>query len=52
MIFGKDSVRIKSFSCNCRRTQLFVYQVVFGSGSEQTEIYVQNVKENGPVVPP
>ena len=26
------------------------YLVVFGSGSEQTEIYTQNVQENGPVV--
>jgi len=27
-----------------------VYLVSYGSGSEKTEIYVQNVKENAPVV--
>jgi prolyl oligopeptidase len=27
-----------------------VYLIIHGSGSEETEIYVQNVKENGPVV--
>ena len=27
-----------------------VYLIIYGSGSERTEIYVQNVKENGPVV--
>jgi prolyl oligopeptidase len=27
-----------------------VYLIIHGSGSEKTEIYVQNVKENGPVV--
>jgi len=27
-----------------------VYLILYGSGSERTEIYVQNVKENGPVV--
>src|SRR6266849_4869739 len=27
-----------------------VYLIIHGSGSERTEIYVQNVKENGPVV--
>ena len=27
-----------------------VYLIIYGSGSEKTEIYVQNVKENGPVV--
>jgi prolyl oligopeptidase len=27
-----------------------VYLISYGSGSERTEIYVQNVKENGPVV--
>jgi protease II len=27
-----------------------VYVISYGSGSEQTEIHVQNVKENGPVV--
>jgi prolyl oligopeptidase len=28
-----------------------VYLIIYGSGSEKTEIYVQNVKEKGPVVP-
>jgi prolyl oligopeptidase len=27
-----------------------VYLIIYGSGSEKTEIYVQNVQENGPVV--
>src|SRR5216684_4484407 len=51
MIFGKDLGKDKILLLQLSEDgNYLVYQVVFGSGSEQTEIYVQNVKENGPVV--
>jgi prolyl oligopeptidase len=51
MIFGKDLGKDKILVLQLSENgNYLVYQVIFGSGSEQTEIYVQNVKENGPVV--
>ena len=51
MIFGKDLGKDRILGLQLSEDgNYLVYQVVFGSGSEQTEIYVQNVKENGPVV--
>ena len=44
---GKDKILGVQLS---EHGDYLVYLVVFGSGSEQTEIFVQNVKENGPVV--
>jgi prolyl oligopeptidase len=44
---GKDKILAVQLS---EDGSYLVYLVVFGSGSEQTEIFVQNVKENGPVV--
>jgi prolyl oligopeptidase len=51
MIFGKDLGKDKILVLQLSENgNYLVYQVIFGSGSEQTEIYVQNVRENGPVV--
>lgn len=44
---GKDKILTMQLS---EDGSYLVYQVIFGSGSEQSEIYVQNLKENGPVV--
>jgi prolyl oligopeptidase len=51
MIFGKELGKDRILALQLSEDgNYLVYQVVFGSGSEQTEIYVKNVKENGPVV--
>ena len=51
MVFGKDLGKDKILVLQLSENgNYLVYQVIFGSGSEQTEIYVQNLKENGPVV--
>jgi prolyl oligopeptidase len=51
MIFGKDLGKDKILALQLSEDgNYLVYQVVFGSGSEQNEIYVQNLKEKGPVV--
>ncbi len=51
MIFGKDLGKDRILVLQLSENgKYLVYLVLFGSGSEQTEIYVQNVKENGPVV--
>jgi prolyl oligopeptidase len=51
IIFGKDIGKDKILTLQLSEDGSYlVYQVIFGSGSEQTEIYVQNLKENGPVV--
>jgi prolyl oligopeptidase len=44
---GKDKILTLGLS---EDGNYLVYQVIFGSGSEQTEVYVQNLKENGPAV--
>jgi prolyl oligopeptidase len=51
MIFGKDLGKDRIVGLQLSEDgNYLVYEVVFGSGSEQTEIYVKNVKENGPLV--
>jgi prolyl oligopeptidase len=51
MIFGKELGKDRIVALQLSEDgNYLVYLVVFGSGSEQTEIYVKNVKENGPVV--
>jgi prolyl oligopeptidase len=51
MVFGKDLGKDKILVLQLSENgNYLVYQVIFGSGSEQTEIYVQNLKENAPVV--
>jgi prolyl oligopeptidase len=51
MIFGAGLGKDKILTLQLSEDGSYlVYQVIFGSGSEQTEIYVQNLKENGPVV--
>ncbi len=45
---GKDKILAMQLS---EDGSYLLYLVVFGSGSEQTEAFVQNVKENGPVIP-
>jgi prolyl oligopeptidase len=45
---GKDRILSLGLSDD---GQYLVYIVIHGSGSEQTEIYLQNVKNGGPVVP-
>lgn len=51
MIFGKNLGKDKILALQLSEDGTYlVYSVVFGAGSEQTEIYVQNVKENGPIL--
>jgi len=51
MIFGKNLGKDKILGLQLSEDGNYLaFNVVFGSGSEQTEIYVQNLKENGPVV--
>jgi prolyl oligopeptidase len=45
---GKDRILTLSLSDDGR---YLVYTVLTGSGSTQTEVYLQNVKEHGPIVP-
>jgi prolyl oligopeptidase len=50
IIFGKDLGKDKILGLGLSEDGTFlVYTVLYGSGSERSEIYVQNVKENGPV---
>jgi prolyl oligopeptidase len=52
MIFGKGLTKDKGVGLALSENGAFlVYVIIYGSGSERTELYVQNVKENGPVVP-
>lgn len=44
---GKDKILALQLS---EDGKYLLYQVVYGSGSEQTDLYVQNVKEHGPAV--
>src|SRR5258708_10646296 len=44
---GKEMILLPQLS---EHGPYLVYRTFYGSGSEGTEIYVQNVKENGPVV--
>jgi prolyl oligopeptidase len=49
IIFGKDIGNDKILALQLSEDGRFlVYLIIYGSGSEQTEIYVQNMKENGP----
>jgi prolyl oligopeptidase len=51
LIFGKDLGKDKILALQLSEDGTYLlYLVVYGSGSEQTEIYVQNVKEKGPIV--
>jgi prolyl oligopeptidase len=51
MIFGKDLAKDKGLGLQLSEDgNYLVYLIVYGSGSEKTELYVQNVKDNGPVV--
>jgi prolyl oligopeptidase len=51
MIFGKDLTRDKGIGLALSEDGAYlVYLIIYGSGSERTELYVQNVKQNGPVV--
>jgi prolyl oligopeptidase len=52
LIFGKDLTKDKGVSLQLSEDGAYlVYVIVYGSGSERTELYVQNIKEHGPVVP-
>jgi prolyl oligopeptidase len=44
---GKDKILALQLS---EDGAYLVYLIIYGSGSEKTEIYIQNVKETGPVV--
>ena len=51
LIYGQNLGKDKILSLQLSEDGAFlVYIVIYGSGSEQDEIYVQNVKENGPVL--
>jgi prolyl oligopeptidase len=51
VIFGKDLGKEKILNVQLSEDGTYLtYLVVYGSGSEKTEIYIQNVKENGPVL--
>ncbi|HXY23325.1 MAG TPA: prolyl oligopeptidase family serine peptidase [Candidatus Acidoferrum sp.] len=52
LIFGKDLAKDKGLGLQLSEDgHYLLYFVSFGSGSEQTEIYIQNVKDHGPVIP-
>src|SRR6201982_2431706 len=51
LIFGQNLGKDKILALQLSEDGTFlVYLVIYGSGSEQSEIYVQNVKEKGPVL--
>jgi len=51
VIFGQNLGKDKILALQLSQDGTFlVYLVIYGSGSEQSEIYVQNVKEKGPVL--
>ncbi len=51
IIFGKELGNDKILVLQLSEDgKYLVYMVIYGSGSEQTDIYVQNVSENGPPV--
>jgi prolyl oligopeptidase len=51
MIYGNGLGKDKILSMQLSEDGAYlIYLIVYGSGSERTELYVQNVKENGPVV--
>jgi len=51
LIYGQNLGKDKILSLQLSEDGAFlVYIVIYGSGSEQDEIYVQNVKANGPVL--
>jgi prolyl oligopeptidase len=51
IIFGKELGNDKILALELSEDgKYLVYLVIYGSGSEQTDIYVQNVSENGPAV--
>jgi prolyl oligopeptidase len=51
VIFGQNLGKNKILALQLSEDGTFiVYLVLYGAGSEQSEIYVQNVKENGPVL--
>ena len=50
MIFGKDLGKDKILWLQLSEDgKYLVYGIAYGAGSEKTEIYVQNVKDNGPI---
>jgi prolyl oligopeptidase len=52
LVFGKELTKDKGLGVQLSEDGTYlVYIISYGSGSEQTEFYVQNVKENGPIVP-
>lgn len=51
IIFGKDLGKDKIITLQLSEAGTsLVYGIIYGSGSEQADIYVQNVKENGPIL--
>ena len=51
LIFGQNLGKDKILALQLSEDGTFlVYLVIYGSGSEQSEIYVQNVKEKGPII--
>lgn len=51
MVFGKNLEKDKILVLGLSEDGTFlVYDVLYGVGTERTEIYVQNVKDNGPIV--
>jgi prolyl oligopeptidase len=51
IIFGKDLGKEKILNVQLSEDGAYLtYLVIYGSGSEKTEIYVQNVKQKGPIL--
>ena len=51
VVFGQNLGKDKILALQLSENGTFlVYLVIYGSGSEQSEIYVQNVKDQGPVL--
>ena len=52
LIFGEKLDKEKQLALEISDDNSFVYYlVVFGTGSEKTEVYLQNLEKNGPVTP-
>jgi prolyl oligopeptidase len=52
LLFGEKLDKEKILALEPSEDDSYIdYLVVYGSGSEKTEVYIQNLKEKGPIVP-
>jgi prolyl oligopeptidase len=52
LLFGDKLDKEKELAVELSEDNFYIYYlVIFGAGSEKTEVYLQNLKEHGPIVP-